>query len=146
MGLFKKATQHMSSTTKTKEIERKPAVPKKGAAALRPATTAAAAHHRLRNFSRYNTYTRAILKQTHGDKLGMKGATPAVFNAIIRSLTCQLTAEAVRCKRAAGRTTLTSRDVRGAVLLAFPPELSRHVLNAVDAAVAEHERARKEAA
>ncbi len=131
----------MSSTTKNKESEKKTAAPKKGTAALRPA--ASAAHHRLRNFSRYNVYTRAILKQTHGDKLGMKGATPAVFNAIIRSLTCQLTAEAARCKRAAGRTTLTSRDVRGAVLLAFPPELSRHVLNAVDAAVAEHERARK---
>lgn len=132
-------------STKPKESEKKAAAPKKGSADLRPAS-ASTAHHRLRNFSRYNTYTRAILKQTHGDKLGMKGATPAVFNAIIRSLTTQLTAEAARCKRAAGRTTLTSRDVRGAVLLAFPPELSRHVLSAVDAAVAEHERARKASA
>lgn len=103
-------------------------------------------HRRLRNFSRYNTYTRTILKQTHGEKLGMKGNAQSVFNAIIHSMTRLLTSEAVRCKRAAGRATLTSRDVRSAVMLAFPAELSRHVVASVDRAVAENERLRRLAA
>ncbi len=98
---------------------------------------AAAPHRPVRKFNKYNLYVRAILKQTH-DTMGLKQRSSDIFNAIIGSMIRTLTGEAVRCQRAAGRRTLTSNDVRNAVRLSFPAELSLHVNKAVDAAVAEH--------
>lgn len=118
---------------------------------LRPATKAAsskalvvrkdgstpAPHRAVRKFNKYNRYVHAILKQTHGT-MGLKQRSSDIFNAIIGSMIRTLTTEAVRCKRAAGRQTLTGSDVRNAVRLSFPVEMSSYMNKAVDAAVAEH--------
>ncbi|TKW31996.1 hypothetical protein SEVIR_2G141900v4 [Setaria viridis] len=76
----------------------------------------------------YKRYVWRVLKQVHPE-LGVSGHAMRVLDMMMADMFERLADEAARLSKAAGRATLSSREVQSAVRLVLPGELGRHAMS-----------------
>lgn len=80
---------------------------------------------RRKRSASYKTYLHRVLKQVHPE-LGISSKAMTVLNSFVVDMLERLANEAARLLRYAGRRTMSSREVQGAVRLVLPGELGKH--------------------
>jgi histone H2B len=76
----------------------------------------------------YKRYVWRVLKQVHPE-LGVSGHAMRVLDMMMADMFERLADEAARLSKAAGKATLSSREVQSAVKLVLPGELGRHAMS-----------------
>ncbi|GMG98500.1 hypothetical protein Nepgr_000340 [Nepenthes gracilis] len=76
----------------------------------------------------YKRYLFRVLKQVHPG-MGISSQAMTVLNSMMSDMFERLAGEAARLLRYAGRKTMTSREIQGAVKLVLPGELGRHAVS-----------------
>merc|ERR1739845_274607 len=73
----------------------------------------------------YKSYIYKVLKQVHRD-IGISSKAMSIMNSFINDMFDQIATEASRISLYSKKPTLTSREIKTAVQLVLPGELSKH--------------------
>ncbi|KAI3461353.1 hypothetical protein Pfo_018016 [Paulownia fortunei] len=75
----------------------------------------------------YKRYVFKVMKQVHPD-MGISSMAMTIINNLISDMFERIAQEAARLQKYTGRSTLSSREIQGAVKLVLPGELGRHAI------------------
>ncbi|KAG8387574.1 hypothetical protein BUALT_Bualt02G0035500 [Buddleja alternifolia] len=75
----------------------------------------------------YKTYVYKVMKQVHPD-MGISSKAMTIINNLMADMFERLAAEAALLVKYTGRSTMSSREVQGAVKLVLPGELGKHAV------------------
>ncbi|KAL2541062.1 Histone H2B.2 [Abeliophyllum distichum] len=75
----------------------------------------------------YKRYLFKVMKQVHPD-MGISSMAMTIINNLMSDMFERIAYEATRLLKITGRTTLSSREIQGAVKLVLPGELGKHAI------------------